>query len=106
MCIRDSCFSKISSSPTKIGEYLGAGLPVLSSAGIGDVDVLLRDDQVGVLVSDFSESGYKAAAQAIRELCSEPALRQRCRKAGRERFSLCEIGIPRYDELYRRVAFS
>ena len=26
------CFSKVSSSPTKIGEYLGAGLPVVSSA--------------------------------------------------------------------------
>src|SRR5262249_4777622 len=29
--------SKASSSPTKIGEYLGAGLPVLSTAGVGDL---------------------------------------------------------------------
>ena len=36
------CFSKISSSPTKIGEYLGAGLPVVSSAGIGDLDRTAR----------------------------------------------------------------
>ncbi len=35
------CPSKVSSSPTKIGEYLAAGLPVISTAGIGDVDELL-----------------------------------------------------------------
>ena len=35
------CLSKLSSSPTKVGEYLAAGLPVISTAGIGDVDDLL-----------------------------------------------------------------
>ena len=33
--------STIGQSPTKLGEYLGAGLPVVYSAGIGDLDELM-----------------------------------------------------------------
>ena len=52
--------SKASSSPTKIGEYLGAGLPVVCTAGVGDLDVLITDD-IGALVSDHTEPAYRAA---------------------------------------------
>ncbi len=98
------CFSKISSSPTKIAEYLAAGLPVLSTAGIGDVDALLRDNRVGALVDDLSTPGYEAAAGAVRALRDDPAVRERCLSVARERLSLRDVGIPRYDELYRRLA--
>jgi glycosyltransferase involved in cell wall biosynthesis len=98
------CFSKISSSPTKIGEYLAAGLPVISTAGIGDVDALLRDNRVGALVGDFSTPAYEAAVDAVRELREDPGTRQRCAAVARQSLSLHEVGIPRYDALYRRVA--
>lgn len=97
-------FSKTASSPTKIGEYLAAGLPVLSTAGIGDVDSLLRDNRVGVLIDAFTEPAYEAAAESIDELCRDPGTPQRCRETAHRRLSLREVGIPRYDELYRRVA--
>jgi len=98
------CFSKISSSPTKIGEYLAAGLPVVSTAGIGDVDALLRDNCVGALVEDLSAPGYEAAVATLRELRADPAARQRCADVARQSLSLREVGIPRYDALYRRLA--
>jgi glycosyltransferase involved in cell wall biosynthesis len=98
------CFSKIASSPTKIGEYLGAGLPVLSTAGIGDIDRLLLGNRVGVLVRDFSEAGFVAAAAEIRDLCAAPDIRRRCSDVARRELALREVGIPRYDKLYRDVA--
>jgi glycosyltransferase involved in cell wall biosynthesis len=98
------CFSKISSSPTKIGEYLAAGLPVVSTAGIGDVDALLREGRVGALVEDFSAEGYEAAAGAVGALRDDPAVPERCLAVARQRLSLRDVGIPRYDALYRRVA--
>ncbi|MGH3427979.1 MAG: glycosyltransferase, partial [Mycobacteriales bacterium] len=98
------CFSKISSSPTKIGEYLAAGLPVVSTKGIGDVDALLRGNRVGTLLGDLSPSGYEAAAGAIGDLCADAGVRERCRTVAGELLSLREVGIPRYDELYRRLA--
>jgi glycosyltransferase involved in cell wall biosynthesis len=98
------CFSKVSSSPTKIGEYLNAGLPVVATRGIGDVDPLLEKNGVGILVDDFSLPAYAAAAVAIRALAKDPDCNARCRAVAREQLSLGDVGIPRYDRLYREVA--
>ncbi|MGE5280925.1 MAG: glycosyltransferase [Chloroflexota bacterium] len=100
------CFSKIASSPTKIGEYLAAGLPVVSTAGIGDVDALLRDNRVGALVEDLSTPGYEAAVATVRALRDDPDVRRRCAEVARANLSLREVGIPRYDALYRQLAES
>ena len=48
--------SKIAASPTKIGEYLAAGLPVVSNSGVGDVDELIDRDRVGVVLNGFSRT--------------------------------------------------
>jgi glycosyltransferase involved in cell wall biosynthesis len=97
------CLSKISSSPTKIGEYLGAGLPVVSGTGIGDVDELLADG-TGVLVPAFDDESYRAAAARMAELIEDPATPERCRALARRELSLDEVGIPRYDRVYRGLA--
>jgi glycosyltransferase involved in cell wall biosynthesis len=104
ICFYRPAFSEIAASPTKIGEYLGAGLPVVASVGIGDTDELLRTQRVGVVVEDFSDGGYEAAAGQIKALSEERETRDRCRSVARERLSLDGVGIPRYAELYRRVA--
>ena len=98
------CFSKISSSPTKVGEYLAAGLPVVSTAGIGDVDDLVVANRVGVIVRDLEPEAYGSAARATLDLAGDPEARERCRAVAREHLSLSAVGIPRYDELYRQVA--
>jgi glycosyltransferase involved in cell wall biosynthesis len=95
--------SKISSSPTKIAEYLAAGLPVVST-DIGDMHELFGDGGLGVLVEDFASHAYEAAANAVQALAHDPAARNRCQAVARDRLSLQEVGIPRYDQLYREVA--
>ena len=104
ICFCRPSFARIASSPTKLGEYLGAGLPVASGPGIGDVDEILDGRGVGVIVDAFGEPGYERAAKRIRELAADPDARARCRAVAREVFSLDEVGIPRYDRLYRRLA--
>jgi Glycosyltransferase Family 4/Glycosyl transferases group 1 len=98
------CLSKISSSPTKIGEYLGGGLPVVSGRGIGDVDQLLSTDDVGVLVDDFDDDEYRGAAQRLGRLIADQGTAARCRALAQRELSLDAVGIPRYDRLYRRLA--
>ena len=104
ICFCRPTFARIASSPTKIGEYLGAGLPVVSGPGIGDGDELLSGRGVGVIVEGFCERGYEDAATEILALASDPACRARCREVARDVYSLEEVGIPRYDRLYRRLA--
>jgi glycosyltransferase involved in cell wall biosynthesis len=95
--------SLIASSPTKVGEYLAAGLPVVSGPGVGDTDAILRDERVGVIVEAFTDAAFERAARELLELASDPAARERCRQVAERRFSLTGVGIPRYDALYRRI---
>ena len=97
------CFSKISSCPTKFGEYLSCGLPVIISKGIGDTEGIVRDNRIGVVVEDFSIEGYKKAIGQMKELLKEGEdLRRRCRTTAERYFSLKE-GSDRYRVVYERL---
>ena len=58
-------YSKLASSPTKIAEYLASGLPIICNAGIGDLDVLIEGDRVGVLVREFNSGHYEHALRMV-----------------------------------------
>jgi glycosyltransferase involved in cell wall biosynthesis len=103
LSFRKPTFSQIAASPTKIPEYLAAGIPVVSNAGIGDTDRTLLDGRVGIVVSDFSRKSYDEAAGALLELLGEADLDVRCHRVAYERFDLEKVGAERYRELYRRI---
>jgi glycosyltransferase involved in cell wall biosynthesis len=96
--------SLIAASPTKIGEYLAAGLPVVSGPRVGDTDAILREERAGVVVTEFIDAAYESAAVEILALAADPESRARCRSVAERVFSLREVGIPRYDALYRQIA--
>lgn len=95
--------SKASSSPTKIGEYLAAGLPVVYSAGIGDLDRVLSRE-VGVPVSTHDTAAHLQAAEDILSLVEAPGTAARCHGVAQREFSLQTVGIPRYLTLYDALA--
>jgi len=93
-------FSKLASAPTRVGEYLAAGMPVAALAGVGDLDRLLPGRNVGIVLTDSSANSVKAAADRMRELMADPETPARCRHVAEERFSL-DDGVARYLELYK-----
>ena len=97
------CHSKISSSPTKIGEYLASGLPIVSGRGIGDVDALLSRFDSGVLLDSFEAEDLMRGAQSLRARMDDADHADRSRRAA-ETLSLTEVGVPRYAALYSRIA--
>jgi glycosyltransferase involved in cell wall biosynthesis len=97
------CYSKLSSSPTKMAEYLAGGLPVICNAGIGDVDEVVKSDRVGVVVEKLDDETYKYALAAMDELLLDAETAGRCRKSAYNRFDLERVGGERYRHLYRRL---
>lgn len=90
--------------PTKVAEYLAAGLPVLSSAGIGDCLEQLEGNRVGVVLKDHSPESFREGLGRLENLLAEgPALRTRCRVVADKEFSLSGRGGPAYRALYRTV---
>jgi glycosyltransferase involved in cell wall biosynthesis len=103
LSFRKPTFSQIAASPTKIPEYLAAGLPVVCNAGVGDIDDLLETEGVGVLVKAFDDESYlKAAARAL-ELVGNPDVRARCASVARQHFDMTNVGGVGYRNVYRRL---
>jgi glycosyltransferase involved in cell wall biosynthesis len=97
------CHSKLSSSPTKIGEYLAAGLPVITGPEIGDVDALIAEYDCGVVLDSFDASELERGVVALRSRMTDAAQPAKCRRAA-ESLSLDRVGVSRYRDLYQRIA--
>lgn len=94
--------SKLGSSPTRMGEVLGCGLPVVANSGVGDVARIIEQYRVGVLVDEGTPMAMAWAAEEIAVLKQDPELSVRCRRAAEEVFSL-ESGTQTYKTLYQHV---
>lgn len=93
---------KIGSAPTRMGEILGCGLPVIGNAGIGDVAHIINKYRVGVLVDSESSVDMNKAVDELDQLLKDPELGNRCRVAAEEVFSLAN-GIEAYKDVYKNI---
>jgi glycosyltransferase involved in cell wall biosynthesis len=92
-------FSKQASAPTKLGEFLGCGIPCLSNRGVGDMAQVLEGDRVGVALTDFSQPSLEEGIHRLLELAADPDTSVRCVASAQKHFSLDE-GVRSYDRIY------
>ena len=92
-------FSKQASAPTKLGEFLGCGIPCLANTGVGDMAAVLEGERVGVAVDAFDPATLDAGLTRLLALMQEPDIRPRCVAAAHKHFSLDE-GVARYRGVY------
>jgi glycosyltransferase involved in cell wall biosynthesis len=97
------CFSKIASSPTKNGEYLACGLPIIINAGIGDSDSLVTDWQAGVLIKDLDQPSFDRAYSELKAFTNNNGVRAKTRQVAERLFNLETIAGERYADLYEKV---
>jgi glycosyltransferase involved in cell wall biosynthesis len=92
-------FAKRASAATKMAEFLGCGVPVVINDGVGDSGTIVRDGQVGVVLSTLDAEAFAAAATAARAMIADPAMPERCRRVATEVFDL-DAGAAEYRRLY------
>ncbi len=93
-------YSKMSSSPTKIGEILAMGIPVICNEGIGDITEILEDARVGATVKDFNAVEYEKVVVQIPSLLqlSPGDIREHAKKW----FDL-KKGVELYGNVYQKI---
>lgn len=96
-------FARRATSPTKVAEYLAAGVPVIATAGIGDLD-RLEPAGVGVLLPRFDRPAFDDAFAAMQALRRDPDLSARCRREAHVHYDLRTVGAPRYRRLYTALS--
>jgi glycosyltransferase involved in cell wall biosynthesis len=95
-------FSRLGNFPTKLGEYLACGLPVVIAGAAADSVELVAREGVGVVVREFSPAAYRDALVAVLELVADRETPARCRRVAERELSV-SIGAARYADIYREL---
>lgn len=96
-------FSRAACAPTKLGEFLGCGIPCLSNAGVGDMAHVLESERVGIAINAFDPVSIASGLEALLTLVADPEISRRCVTAAQKHFSLDE-GVRRYAAVYDRLS--
>jgi glycosyltransferase involved in cell wall biosynthesis len=102
LCLIKSSFSKIASAPTRAAEFLAAGMPLLITPGVGDLESIVDEHEVGVVLRGEDDRSIADAADRIRRLADDPAVPKRCRTVAQRLFDV-DAGTARYGALYRAL---
>jgi len=95
-------FSKQASAPTKLGEFLGCGIPCLSNHHVGDMAGILETNNCGVAIKNFSENEIKSGVERLLSLISQAEVPQKCTQTAKQYFSL-ERGVNLYSNVYNKL---
>jgi hypothetical protein len=87
--------------PTKIGEFLACGRPVVVNKGLGDMDQFLKEFDAGVIL-DGSKNNLVESANKLVSLVMDPETPLRCRALAEKYFSM-ERGSIKYLDLYSQM---
>ena len=75
-------------TPTKVGEYLAWGLPLVCNSVVGDVPALIERFGVGIVLDDLDLESMRAAFPEIMALAMDSELPAQAHAAARTAFSL------------------
>jgi len=94
-------FSKIASSPTKQGELMSMGIPIVCNAGVGDTEDIINQYDAGICLRNTSTDELKRAVHETDHLLHLNT--ERIVFGARQYFSL-QNGINSLDSIYRQIA--
>ena len=93
-------FAKKASSPTKLGESLAIGIPIICNSGVGDSDYFMLNNNCGWIVNSFDETNYRKVVNGIQK--DVIPNKEEIRKVGEKYFSL-QHAIETYEGVYKQL---
>lgn len=94
------CYSKQSSSPTKHGEIMAMGIPLITNSGVGDVEEIVKKYRSGIVLHEFNDEAYSSAIDKISS--GEDYDANSIRNGAIEFYSL-EHAIDKYNKIYSEI---
>lgn len=101
VCKLDAGPSLTAAMPTKIGEFLACGRPMVVNKGLGDMDQFIEEFDAGVILDGSLENLEESATKLV-NLVLDPETPLRCRALAEKYFSM-EKGAKKYLDLYSQM---
>jgi glycosyltransferase involved in cell wall biosynthesis len=93
-------YSKKASSPTKQGELMAMGIPIVCNANVGDADKIISETESGWVIHEFNENAYKIT---IDKITSSPLpISELIIQNGIKEFNL-KVGAEKFRNTYERI---
>ena len=92
-------YSKLASSPVKVGEILTMGIPIIAN-DVGDTGVFIKNNNVGIMLRDITEASFKQSISEISTLNELDA--KEIRNVALKEYSL-DSGIESYSKVYSEM---
>ncbi|MEO6719166.1 MAG: glycosyltransferase [Ferruginibacter sp.] len=94
------CYSKKASSPTRHGEIMAMGIPVITNNGVGDVKEIVEKSDAGYVVDDFSKQSFNAVVDKMLQgnYFDKAAIRK-----GAEAYYSLDHGVACYQKVYSKI---
>jgi glycosyltransferase involved in cell wall biosynthesis len=105
ICRDDAGLSLLAAMPTKIGEFLASGRPVVVNAGLVDATEMLESNGCGVAVGMSSCTNVVEVADRLEELRVDLSTTARCRSLAERYFNL-DQGVGSLVEVYSALTVS
>ena len=93
------CYSKQSSSPTKHGEIMAMGIPIITNSGVGDVADIVEKYNSGIVIKNLSKENYINYSEV---LCAANFDSNKIRDGAKEFYSL-ENAVQKYLKVYNHI---
>jgi hypothetical protein len=87
--------------PTKIGEFLACGRPIVVNKGLGDMDRFIEEFDVGVILDGTTKNLQESASKLV-SLLIDSETPQRCRELAEKYFNM-DIAAKKYLEVYHQM---
>ena len=94
--------SKLGSTPTRLAEALGSGIPIVVNKGVGDVEDIVNKNNIGIIVEGDSKKQIEEAFEKLQILLQDPELSSRCFNTAKSIFSL-DKGTSMYHKIYEAI---
>ena len=93
---------KLGSTPTRLAEALGSGIPIVVNKGVGDIDDIVKKNNIGIIVQGDSKKQIEEAFEKLQILLQDPKLSSRCFNTAKLIFSL-DKGTRMYHKIYKAI---
>lgn len=88
--------------PTKLGEFLTNGIPVITLKINEHVDSIILQYNVGILIDNFDNINYESLNYKINLLLNDKNIKKRCQFVAQKYFNI-QNAVETYSEIYTKI---